>query len=306
MAVRRKKVSNFRILENYSHFVPGGSGVLGLCFWLIVGVLLGNLASLLFVKALGIGNSLDATMIISYPLMFIPAMIYASSRNFRGEEFDKGYRLDSSHFKPVGGALCALYAILATLALNFVADYFINLLPPMPPYLEEVLKNMTQGNFWINLLCVSVFAPFFEEWLCRGMVLRGLLYHRRSNGKTMSPVWAIVISAAFFAIIHANPWQAIAAFLLGCLFGFVYWKTGSLKLTMLMHCANNSFALILGQIPSLKEMNDWRELFDGPEYWLIFASCLLAVALVIYEFNKIGNSRQGNCDEVPALFDQEL
>ena len=42
------------------------------------------------------------------------------------------------------------------------------------------------------------------------MVLRGLLGHK------VKPVWAIVISAAFFAIIHLNPWQAIPAFLLGC------------------------------------------------------------------------------------------
>lgn len=301
----KRRVRNFKILDKYSYYTPGGYGIAGLCLWLLLGVLLGNVVSMVFTAALGIGAGTDAAMLVSYPLMFIPAMVYTAVKSSRNEEFDKGYALDNSHFKPVGGAICALTAVLATLALNFVSDFFINLLPAMPEWLEEALKAITQGNFWLNLICVSIFAPIFEEWLCRGMVLRGLLNHRRSDGSTMNPAWAIVISALFFAVIHANPWQAIAAFLLGCLFGFVYWKTGSLKLTMLMHCANNSFALILAQIPALKDIDDWRTVFTGPKYWIILAGCLLLVALTVSKFSRIKCERRGSCEELPAMFDEK-
>lgn len=304
MSKRGRRPANFKVFDNFSYFIPGGWGFAGLCLWLIVGSLLGNVISAVFLTVSG-GKAMEAAMLVSYPMIFIPAMIYSSFKSSRNQEFETGYSIDSTHFKPTKGLVCVLLAVISTLALNFIASYFVCKLPPMPQWLEDALKNMTQGSFWINFISVSIFAPLFEEWLCRGMVLRGLLNHRRENGKTMHPAWAIVISAAFFAVIHLNPWQAIAAFLLGCLFGFVYWKTGSLKLTMLLHCVNNSFALILGQIPSLKDVEDWRTVMSATSFWICFILCLLAVAFTVYQFSKIKNSLQGNCDKLEPLFPQE-
>ena len=151
----------------------------------------------------------------------------------------------------------------------------------MPEFLEQALNSMVQGNVLINLLCVSIFAPFFEEWLCRGMVLRGLLH------KGVKPVWAIVASAAFFALIHMNPWQAIPAFLLGCLFGYVYYKTKSLSLTMLMHCVNNTLAVVLGQIDSLKDMNTWMDVLSPELFWIVFAVCALVLILSVRAISRV-------------------
>ena len=152
----------------------------------------------------------------------------------------------------------------------------------------------------MNLLCVSIFAPIFEEWLCRGMVLRGLLNAKREDGsRVSSPFWAIVISSLFFAAIHGNPWQAIPAFTMGCLMGYVYYRTGSLKLTMLMHCVNNTFAVICSHIDSLSEMENWTDVLPGNPYWILFAVCVLLIALVVLEFSKIPlTSQQGNCDRI--------
>ena len=115
----------------------------------------------------------------------------------------------------------------------------------------------------------------------------------------MKPVWAIVISAAFFALIHMNPWQAVPAFGLGCLFGYVYYRTGSLKLTMLMHFTNNTIALIAGNIDSLKDADTWLDIMP------VWAYCVIAVVLLAYLYifikriNEIPlNSPQGNCDVV--------
>ncbi len=80
-----------------------------------------------------------------------------------------------------------------------------------------------------------------------------------------------MISAVFFAVIHLNPWQAIPAFLLGCLFGYVYYRTGSLKLTMLMHFANNTFALAVAHIDAFEEAESWLDVLPGARYWI----CLL-------------------------------
>ena len=302
----RKRKGNFGIFSNFDHFVPGIPDLVILCIWLLLGVFIANVVALvptlLFQGSAMSG--MDAVMLVSYPLMFIPAMIYASVRSRNNESFEKGYRLNNSHFAPVGGALCAVLAIVATLSLNFLADFFISLLPPMPENLKAALEGITQGNFVMNLICVAVFAPLFEEWLCRGMVLRGLLKHKNKKGKSIRPVWAIVISAAFFAIIHANPWQAIAAFMLGCLFGYLYWKTGSLYLTMLLHAVNNFTALILSNVPALENMESWSELLDRQTFVIVLCACALLVVLCIRQFRKIQFTEEtGSFDEVPALFD---
>lgn len=294
-----RKVNDFNLFDRYSHYVPGVADLLILLVWFIVGVLLGNVIALILTAALGVDAGMEYSMIVSYPVMFIPAMIYASVKS-RANSFTKqGIRIDSAHFGTGGGLLCAVLAAVGTIALAFCTDAVNALMPAMPEWLESALKSMTSGDLWVDLLCVSIFAPFFEEWLCRGQVLRGLL------GKGMKPVWAIVISAVFFALIHANPWQAIPAFILGCFFGYVYYKTGSLKLTMLMHCANNTFAVICSHTDKLEEMENWKDVFPGAQYWILFGACLLLVILTVNHFKKIElQDPQGNCDVVPSVFEE--
>ena len=163
----------------------------------------------------------------------------------------------------------------------------------MPQWLEETMKQLLDAPLWITLISVSVFAPLFEEWLCRGVVLRGLLAKN-------SPMTAITVSAAFFAIIHLNPWQAIPAFILGLLFGYVYYKTGSLKLTMLMHCANNTLAAIFSRIPAFEEAESFIEVMNPWTYAGIFicsAAFVVSAIIVISGIpHKEGNL--GGCDKV--------
>jgi len=291
-----KKVRNYKFFDNYSWFVPGIKEMLVLLAMLMLGSILGNMITFLFTAVLGADKGTEYAMVVSYPVMFIPAMMYAGAKS-RARSFNGGgLKLDSDNFRPVGGALCAVLAAVGTVSLAFCTDALSQLMPPMPEWLEQMLESMTQGNLLLNFLCVSIFAPFFEEWLCRGMVLRGLL------GNKVKPVWAVVISALFFALIHLNPWQALPAFLLGCLFGYVYYKTGSLKLTMLMHFTNNTVSLIMSNIDALKDADSWMDVFPGAVYWAVFATCLVATALVVLKFRKVDGAPEGNCDSVPSLF----
>lgn len=292
---------NYEFLHKFSYYIPNVADMFILLAFLLLGGLLGNLVVLPMVALMGQDAGMQYGMLVSYPLMFIPAMIYASVKS-RGNSFTKdGLLLDSNkHFKPHGGALCALLVVLATLAAAFCSDAILASMPDMPPALEELLKGLTSGDdFFVNFLMVSIFAPFFEEWLCRGMILRGLL------GTKVKPVWAIVISAVFFAVIHLNPWQAVPAFLLGCLFGYVYYKTGSLKLTMLMHFANNTFALVSSRIDAFEEAESWLDVLPGARYWILFSAAILLIVLIIRAFSRIPQERpQGNMDPVKPLFEE--
>lgn len=299
--MKRKVAKNYNFLEHYTYYVPGTAEVFILLAFLLFGALLGNVISAVFMVILPSDVAMEYSMLLSYPVMFIPAMIYASSKSSRNCLFREGVKLNSAHFGKIGGALCALLVTVGTLAASFCADAVTAVMPKMPEYLEEIMKSMTQGTLWVNLLSVSVFAPLFEEWLCRGQVLRGLLSHG------VKPVWAIVLSAVFFAVIHLNPWQAVPAFILGCLFGYVYYRTGSLFLTMLMHCVNNTSAVIFSNMDSLRDMESWRDIIPAPGYWVIFLASLLLIILVVRAFAKIElQSPMGNSDVVPPMFGEQL
>ena len=297
---KRKGPRNYGFYEKFSWYVPSVADMFILLVWLLLGALLGNLLSLPFLAILGQEAGVQYATLISYPVMFIPPMIYASVKSRNNSLTRRGLKMDNTHFSPLGGALCALLVMLGTLALGMATDPLTNLLPDMPEWLEKTFENLTSDdNFFLNFLLVSLFAPFFEEWLCRGMILRGLL------GNKMKPVWAIVISAAFFAFIHLNPWQAIPAFLLGCLFGYVYYKTGSLQLTMLMHFTNNTFALVMSNIDSLKDVESLTEVLGSQLYWIIVAACALLTVLVVRAFRRIPTEQpESSLDPVKPLFEE--
>ena len=296
-----KRKENYNFYGNFPFFTPGVKGCIILLLLFLAGAILGSVLAAIIAAPFA-ASSPEATVelvtVISYPVMFIPPMIYASLQSKRNSFFDLGYELDSNNFGSLGGWKAAILAALLVLAAGFVIDILGYIMPEMPEWLKNTLQGLTGGNVWINFLCVSIFAPFFEEWLCRGMILRGLLNYKKADGTNgIKPVWAIVISATVFSAIHGNIWQALPALLIGIVMGIVYYKTGSLKLTMLMHFVNNTLALAMGQIDSLSEFDYWIEIMGAKLYWLTFAACAMLCFLIIRKFLALPNKQpKGGCD----------
>jgi membrane protease YdiL (CAAX protease family) len=77
-----------------------------------------------------------------------------------------------------------------------------------------------------------IIAPFCEELFFRGFVLPGLL-------KELSPLWSILISAALFAVAHADPGSFVPLFVIGLALGFLRLRSGSTWASMSLHILNN-------------------------------------------------------------------
>lgn len=286
-----------RLFENYSYYLPGYGGMFGLFVMFLLGAVLGNIVALPLAALLPAESVNDWVTLVSYPVMFIPPMLFARRRSRMASIFNPGLALDSDNFGRLGGWRMALIAAGMTIATSFVAEPIMPLLPQMPEWFEEIMTGLTGGNLLLSFISVSIFAPLFEEWLCRGVVLRGLLSHTR-------PASAIAVSAVFFAVLHMNPWQAVPAFLLGLVFGYVYYKTGSLKLTMLMHFTNNTMALIFSKIPSFAEADTLADVMTPWAYACLIIVCVLYLAAMVITLRAIPMRSEEaccNCDEVPAL-----
>ena len=287
---------SYDLFSNYCHYVPGIGGMFMMLLLFLVGSILGSILTVVL-SLISPDFANIYGMMISYPVMFIPPMLYASSQSRRNEAFENGYALDSSNFGQNRWWVMVVAVMFSTTSLAFICEPLMKVLPQTPEWFEQIMNSILKNSpLWVTLISVSVFAPLFEEWLCRGIVLRGLL-------TKMNPAWAIVVSAAFFAVLHMNPWQALPAFMLGVLFGYVYYKTGSLKLTMLMHFTNNTMSAIFSKIPQFEEAETFMDVMSPWAYGIVFtlSILILAASLVIFRNIPLKGSAAGNCDEVESL-----
>ncbi|MBP5539002.1 MAG: CPBP family intramembrane metalloprotease [Bacteroidales bacterium] len=271
----RSRTPSFDLLSGFDWFIPGWIDFMWIGIMLGVGVVISSIAAISLSKA---GFAPIYVQTISYPLLFIPAMLLASSQSRRNVFRIEPRPLDRpENWKGVS----ALVAVSGMLALAFLLDPLNLVLPEPDERIKAAMKMLADGPIVISLLCTAVFAPFFEEWLFRGIVLRGLL------GK-IKPFWAILISSLVFGLFHLNLWQAIPATLMGLLLGYVYWKSGSLKLTMLMHCANNTLSVILMNIHGVDASDTIYDLIPNKLVYGGIAAVALAalVASIIYFSRK--------------------
>ena len=155
----------------------------------------------------------------------------------------------------------------------------------MPEAMKKIFEE-TFDNSTDSIIAAVILAPICEELFCRGLILRGLL-------STRTPLSAILWSAFIFAFIHMNPWQGIAAFSLGCLMGWVYYRTHSLLLCMLMHFTNNSLAMVMQFIfPEAEADDTLMSLLPSTTYWIIYIGAIFAAVFAITLLNKRLNGKE--------------
>ncbi len=278
------------MFDRLNYCIPESKGLGGAFEFIIkilllfgAGTLMGAVVAIAVKGIFPAGQELEFTELVSYPFMFVLLIPWALRRSKRFSSLAEG-RPVMPVDTPLGSfakAICPILVVsLATVCLAFAGESLTSLLPPMPEALKQAMEALTQGNLFVNLLCVSVMAPVLEELLCRGLVMRGLIV------RGAKPWVAIVVSALFFAFIHMNIWQALNAFLLGCLFGYVYYRSGSLKLTMVMHCVNNTLSLCLSRIPGFEDAEGFMDVMPAGWYWGAFAVAIVLLAVCIRYFAR--------------------
>ena len=127
-----------------------------------------------------------------------------------------------------------IWAMLMIIGASLFLDELLQYIVPYYDYWVNLLEETIGSGLWM-IFPVIVIAPIFEEILCRDIILGGLL-------KQYNPKKAIVISALIFGILHMNPLQFVSATVMGILLGYIYWRSGSLLLVIIIHAINNSIA----------------------------------------------------------------
>ncbi len=150
---------------------------------------------------------------------------------FAGFALRKSRQLELTSF-PIG---IAFIGLLLMIPLHIAIDPLVMLFPV--PESLKLMMNSIYDNPLATIATVAIMAPLLEEVLFRGIILHGLL---KNYGAGIS----IAFSSLLFALIHGNIAQGLGAFLIGLFMGWLYWKTKSLYLPIILHFINNSISCV--------------------------------------------------------------
>jgi len=182
------------------------------------------------------------------------------------------------------------------------ADNCLRAVLPIPAPIVEILKNFFDAsrNFFSSFFTLVIVAPLTEEFLFRGLILRGLLSH-------YSVRKAIIASALFFGVFHFNPWQFISAAVAGVVLAWWFVKTRSLLPCLFGHALNNALPVILLAIPQLSIPGYSSEIAERVEFqplWFDALGLLLAgigVWWLYREFAKMDDARSRELSAISTV-----
>ncbi len=100
--------------------------------------------------------------------------------------------------------------------------------------IADTLFDMVDNPYLLNLAMIALTPAIVEEMVCRG-----ILYY---SYKTKSTIFAIIMSAFIFGLLHMNLNQMLYAMAIGIVFCIVVEATGSIYSSMIMHFIMNSIS----------------------------------------------------------------
>ena len=186
----------------------------------------------------------------------------------------KYVKFNLKSFGEVSGKTIGLSIPLIVAGMLFInlCSEFIGL----PDLMQDTFRAMSRNVF--GIISIAIMAPLVEELLFRGAIQGYMLR------KGIKPLHAILIASAIFGIVHMNPIQIPFAFAIGMIFGWLYYRTGSVVPGIIGHFINNSIACLQMATLTEEEFNtktiEW--LGAGPTYALFAISLAVMIGMFLY------------------------
>lgn len=204
-------------------------GIIALALWLVI-----SIVASIWVSSLSL--NLDVGLVVSVAELLLLAPVWW----FAVRKYGVGWRaLGLRSFKGrMVGLGCGL--MILSFGFNFFYSLFLALFDlRMQVDLVPIFAELDSP--WWLLMGGVIVAPVAEEVFFRGFVFAGL--RQRYGWKK-----AALISSALFAAIHVTLTAMIPVFILGCIFAYLYHRSGSIWPAILMHVSTNALALGLAYV----------------------------------------------------------
>ena len=165
---------------------------------------------------------------------------------------------DEPSYESRGGGMphATVMLVFAAIALNFAAaylnSYLVTLLLPGDVIDPTVFSEEIDGalSLVLSLISTAVIPAVVEELLFRRVIVPALCEEFLFRGAILSALLpygkkcAIFGSAFLFGLMHGNILQILYTVLMGVILGYLYVRTRSIWLCMLIHFVNNAIAVM--------------------------------------------------------------
>ena len=218
---------------------------------LLLCALIGTVLTLLF----SVGNDINMLKLgqgISSALIFIapPIILYAFTRTQPMRQL--GFNKPNNYWQLLIGVALMFVSLPITNQLGFWNEQMS--LGPAFERLEDLLQQMeetagdltermlqvdTFGGLLFNLLVIALIAAVGEELTFRGVIQQALF-----KGVKNVHV-AVFLSAFIFSFIHFQFYGFLPRMFLGLILGYLFYYSGSIWTSILMHFINNGTAVVI-------------------------------------------------------------
>lgn len=195
-------------------------------------------------------------------LFFIPSIIIM--RMLRTEQGRWFSAFETPHLKEIGLVIILTFCVFPVTSFTGQLNAYMHL----PSWMSGIERWMTEKEEYadniidallitgtlkgllINVIIIAIIPAISEEMIFRG-VLQKIFSKLFRSGHL-----AIWITAILFSTIHFQFFGFIPRFILGLVFGYLFYWTGTLWLPILAHFVNNAFPLILAYVQGIEKFNE--------------------------------------------------
>ena len=274
----------FPLIKNTSQGGKLLTFMLLLIFGLAFSIVLGTIVTIINGSDLQDLKNLQITQIISGVVGFLmPAVVYAMLVQ------EKPWIYLGFNKLPIWSLLgiVAMFTIIPFLSL--VTDWNDSIsFPESMSAIEEQMRSLQarseeviklfigQGSLFSSLMIVALLAAISEELLFRSVIQKALI-------KLFKNVHvAIIVTAFVFSAFHGDFFGFFPRLILGIMLGYMFWMSGSIFPSMLMHFVNNATIVILYYLNTRGFSNIDVEHFGSTDNVLvIILSLITTVAIFI-------------------------
>ncbi|MCM1533224.1 MAG: CPBP family intramembrane metalloprotease [Corallococcus sp.] len=139
------------------------------------------------------------------------------------------------------------------------------------------------------IILAAVLPAFFEEIVFRGAIAGAL----EGNKNKLA---SLAIAGALFSLFHMNPAQTVHQFALGALLALIFYRSGSLWTTVIIHFFNNIFVIALSAIFGDEAIDSF---INNNAIWLFFVGLVCFAGCIVGYMFTTKSKWQSNNDEEP-------
>lgn len=153
----------------------------------------------------------------------------------------------------------------------------------------DLLHDIVRTGGWA-MLTTLVMAPILEEVLFRGIIQEVIT---REYGR----IWGILFASFLFGLAHMPVYQqAVNAFFVGIILGYIYYKTDSLIPVIIIHALNNAIAYIMMTLFDDGVVMTRDIISSNTIYWIIYGLC--SVVFLIAIVSMVAHLRKDKAEQV--------